>query len=500
MGGFPRIPARTRKDAGMRPCKERNAGMKGLFWWCCIWFALIPGAAWADPFGPRFVGGLDPGIPGHAAVTGIPVNPAVMGLLPNNSLALHFSPLYQSLSVKRAPVSSVTGLPDPNGDLRFPTVDFSQNIMDFYAGFTTNFGMDRITLGLALFSPQRQDLHVSHPALRYHLADRSITHLFFIPALSVRLHRKFYAGFGLGYTFSRFDMTLVRDRYLRGDLPESLPARYENGGIGDEKIRVDGMDNNFGFQFGFFWKLEKYLFLSGSYRSKIRALDYTTIKAQGSGSISRADAEGNWQTYAGNAKIVTTFPDSAALGISYHWKRDWWADATVTWTRWNSHKNWKYYLSGRDLASSNFTNWDLNITEYRGFQDTFAPQATLFYRPGTGFEAIVSLRYSPPAVLSQWVNPAVIDNHAMEGLVSFSYRITQGIAARLGYSLEYMIPLKVRDSGYDPSRAIDCLDSHIDVVWSESCRETYGGRALPSAAGDYRKVTHQIGLGIEITF
>jgi len=88
----------------------------------------------------------------------------------------------------------------------------------------------------------------------------------------------------------------------------------------------------------------------------------------------------------------------------------------------------------------------------------------------------------------------------MEGLVSFSYRITPGIAARLGYSLEYMIPLKVRDSGYDPSQAIDCLDSHIDVVWSESCRETYGGRALPSAAGDYRKVTHQIGLGIAITF
>lgn len=474
--------------------------MKRFAIWCILWFVLVPLPALADPYGPRFIGGLDPGIPGHAAVTGIPVNPAVMGLLPNNSLALHFSPVYQSLTAHRATISSATGRPDPSGDMAFPSVDFSQNFMDFYAGFTTNFGMDRITLGFALFSPQRQDLHAAHPSLRYHLVDRSITHLFFIPSLSVRLHRKFYAGFGLGYTYSRFDMTLMRDRYLLGDLPSTLPARHENGGEGDEKIQATGTDNNFGFQFGFFWRLEKYLFFSGSYRSKIRALDYTSIKAQGSGSITRLEEDGTWKTYTGNAKIVTTFPDTVALGLTYHWMRDWWADASLTWTRWSAHKNWKYYLSGRELANSNFTNWDLNITEYRGFEDAFSPQATLFYRPNTGFEAIFSLRYSTPAVPAKWVDAGTVDNHSLAGLVSFSYEITKGIKARLGYSLEYMIPLNVEDSGYDPSQAIACLDSHIDVVWSESCRATYGGRALPTAAGEYRKVTHQIGLGMEFTF
>lgn len=479
---------------------KNHTSIKPMLWIFVICIVLFPNVVQADPFGPRFVGGLDPGIPGHAAVTSIPINPAVMGLLPNNSLAVHFSPLYQNLSVKRTPISSVTGIPDPNGDLRFPKVNFSQNMMDFFVGFSTNFGMDRITLGLAFFSPQRQDLHVKHPALRYHLVDRSITHLFFIPSLSVRLHRKFYAGFGLGYTFSSFEMTLVRDRYLRGDLPELLPTRHENGGIGDETIKFNGTDNNFGFQFGFFWKLEKYLFLAGSYRSKIRALDYTAVKAQGKGSITQADSNGEWKTYTGNAKIVSSFPDAAAIGLSYHWMHDWWVDATLTWTRFSAHKNWKYYLAGGDLAMTNFTNWDLNITEYRGFQDTWSPQATLFYRPQTGFEAIFSLRYSPPAVPEKWVNPSTVDHHALEGLMSFSYQITNSIVARLGYALEYMIPLKIEKSGYDPSQAIACLESHIDVVWSESCRTTYSGRALPSAAGEYRKVTHQIGLGVEIKF
>lgn len=461
--------------------------------------ALHAGPLQADPFGPRFTGGLDPGIPGHAAVTGIPLNPAVIGLLIGNNAALHFSPCFQSLSTHRATISSATGLPDPNGDLRYPTVEFSQNILDFYAGFTTNFGMDRITLGLALFSPQSQDLHVSQK-LRYHLVDRSVRHLFFVPALSVRLHRKFYAGFGLGYTYSEFDMTLVRDRYLRGDLPPDLPARHENGNTGDETIQASGTDNNFGYQFGFFWRIEKYLFLSGSYRSKIRALDYTAVKAHGSGSITRFEEDGQWHTYEGNAKIVTTFPDTAAIGLTYQFLPDWWMDATLSWTRWSSHKNWKYYLSGKEFANSNFTNWDLNITEYRGFQDVLSPQATLFYRPKTNFEAIFSLRYSPPAVPAEWVNPAAVDNHAVSGLMSFSYRMPYGITARVGYSLEYMIPLTVKDSGYDPSLAIACLDSHIDVVWSQSCRATYGGKALPSAAGEYRKITHQVGLGLEIAF
>lgn len=460
----------------------------------------LAGPAAADPFGPRFIGGLDPGIPTHVSPTGIYTNPAVIGRLRTNTGVFHISPMFQSLDIDRATIDSSTGLPDPQGDLNFRNVELNQNLLDFFAGFTTNFGMDRITLGLAVFAPHRQELHTTHPALRYHLRDRSIANYFITPALSVKLHRKFHAGFGLSYTFSTFDVTILRDRYLRGDLPATVPERFENGGDGDERVHVAGTDNNFGFHFGFLWLLDRDLFLGGSYRSKIRALDYTQIKADGEGSITRADDAGVMATLSGNGKIVTTFPDTANLGLLRRFTRDWWFDATLTWTRWESHKGWKYYLSGRELANSSLTNWDLNITEYRGWRDTFSPQVTAFYRPITGFEALISLRYGMPAVPEKWVSAAAVDNHAIELLFSVSYPVTDFLTARLGYALEYMIPLTVDESGYDPSLARACLDSHIDVVWSEACRDTYGGRALPTAAGKYRKITHQIGLGLEFKF
>lgn len=454
----------------------------------------------ADPFAPRFIGGLDPGIPNHVTPTGIFTNPAVIGRLRTNTGIVHFSPMFQTLGIDRATIDSDTGLPDPQGDLVFPEVNLTHNLLDLFVGFTTNFGMDRITLGLAFFAPHRQELHTTHPALRYHLRDRSIANYFITPALSVKLHRKFHAGFGLSYAFSTFDVTIMRDRYLRGDLPDTVPERYENGDDGDEKVRVAGTDNNFGFHFGFLWMIDRYLFLGGSYRSKIRALDYTQIKADGDGTITRADDAGVLYSLTGNGKIVTTFPDTATLGIMRRFTRDWWFDATLTWTRWESHKSWKYYLSGRELANSSLTNWDLNITEYRGWQDTYSPQLTAFYRPAAGFEALVSLRYGPPAVPEKWVSAAAVDNHAIELLFSVSYPVADFLTARLGYALEYMIPLTVEASGYDPSLARACLDSHIDVVWSEACRATYGGQALPTAAGDYRKISHQIGIGLEFKF
>ncbi|MBU1068315.1 outer membrane protein transport protein [Myxococcota bacterium] len=496
-------PAVRQSPASCRPPEVPAKGRRKipLLQAFLLLFALLfASPAAADPFGPRFVGGLDPGIPTHVANTGIYTNPAVIGRLKTNTAVFHFSPMFQTLDIDRATIDSSTGLPDPAGDMAFPNVNITHNLLDFYVGFTTNFGMDRITLGLAFFAPQRQELHTKHPALRYHLVDRSIANYFLTPALSVKLHRKFHAGFGLSYAFSTFDITMTRDRYLRGDLPDTAPQHYEAGGDNDEKVHAAGTDNNFGFHFGFLWQLDKFIFLAGSYRSKIRALDYTQIKADGSGSISRVTTEDGPITLSGNAKLVTTFPDTANLGIVRRFSRDWWFDATITWTRWGAHKNWKYYLSGRELANSNLTNWDLNITEYRGFQDTFSPQMTAFYRPTTGFEAIISLRYGPPAVPEKWVNASAVDNHAIEALFSVSYQITDFLTARLGYALEYMIPLNVNESGYDPSAAQACLDSHIDVVWSEACRATYGGRALPTAAGEYRKVTHQIGLGLEFKF
>ncbi len=465
---------------------------------------LVPlgGTAGANSFLPRFIGGLDPGVPTHVTPTGIVTNPAVLGYLRGTNLAIYYSPVFQSLEADRTFILSTTGNPGAGADINFPSVSYSNNITDYFFGATTDFGQDRVILGVAVYSPFHQDFTNPASPLRYHLIDRSIMNLFITSVLALKVHRKFHIGFGLSYVYTKIRMEMVRDRYLRGDIPDGSTETFEQGGKADEKISLNTEDNNLGFQFGFYYMIKKWLFLGGSYRSKIRSLDSGYVRTKGSGSITRwSDAEGRYVTLEGKATLRTTFPESANIGIKMRFNRNWWGDLSLTWDRWSDHSKLQVLLSGNDFANSSLTNWDLSINSYRGFQDVFAPQLSFFFNQRTGFSFITSLKYSPPATPQKWVNPAAVDNHSFDLMLSTSFQIFKFLSIRLAYTLEYMIPITVKDSGFDPSIARTCLENHIDVAWCDECLQTMNnGKALPSAAGTYRKFTHQIGVGLHVTF
>ncbi len=151
--------------------------------------------------------------------------------------------------------------------------------MDFYAGFTTNFGMDHITLGVALFSPQRQELHVTHPALRYHAVDRSITHLFFIPctfcAAAPQILRRIRPW--IHFFPVRHD---ARARPYLGRFAGIPDRPHENGGAAMRKSRSTATDNNFGFRLDSSGKWRNLSLFFGILSQQNPALDYTTVKAQ----------------------------------------------------------------------------------------------------------------------------------------------------------------------------------------------------------------------------
>ncbi|MBU1534287.1 outer membrane protein transport protein [Myxococcota bacterium] len=457
---------------------------------------------WANSFLPRFIGGVDPGVPTHVTPTGIVTNPAVLGYLKGTNIAIYYSPVYQSLEADRASILSSTGNPGPGADISYPGVSYSNNVTDYFFGASTDFGQDRVTLGVAIFSPFRQDFSNPSAPLRYHLIDRSIINLFVTSVLALKVHRKFHIGFGLSYVYTKINMEMVRDRYLRGDVPDGSADSFEQGGKVDEKIAINTEDNNLGFQFGFYYMMKKWLFLGGSYRSKIRSLDSGYVRTKGTGSITRwSDAQGGYVTLLGKATLRTTFPESANIGIKMRFSRNWWGDLSLTWDRWSDHQKLQVLLSGNDFANSSLTNWDLSINSYRGFQDVFAPQLSFFFNQKTGFSFITSLRYSPPATPQRWVNPAAVDNHAIDFMLSTSFKLFNFMTIRVAYTLEYMLPVTVKDSGFDPGLARTCLDNHIDVAWCDECLQTMNnGQALPSAAGTYRKLTHQIGVGLHVKF
>jgi long-subunit fatty acid transport protein len=463
---------------------------------------LTVSPAWGDSFLPRFIGGVDPGVPTDEALTGIVVNPAIIGKLRGTNVSIYYSPIFQNIDVQRSPILSLTGNPGPGADISFPNASYSNNIVDYFFAASTDFGMDRVTLGIAVYSPFRQNFTNTPAAIRYHLIDRDIMNLHVTPVVSLKLHRKFYFGFGLSYVYTKVNMEIIRDRFLRGNVPLGTSDFYEQSGKVDEKVVINTADSNLGFNLGFHLLIKKWLFLGGSYRSKIRSLNDGSVNTTGSGSITRwFDDSSSYRTLNGSAKMSTTFPDILNLGIKMRLSRTWWADFTTTWTRWSAHKSMKVLLSGNDFANSSLANWDLNITSYRGFQDVVAPQLTFFFNPKTGFKFTTSLRYNPPATPKEWVNPAAVDNHSIDFMLSTSFKVFDFITFRIAYSLEYMFPITIENSGFDPTISRTCLDNHIDVAWCGECLSTMNdGKSLPSAAGTYKKISHQIGFGIDIKF
>ncbi len=463
-------------------------------------FLLWPTWVMADSFLPLYIGGVDPGITTMPVTTGIINNPAVIGKIENTRFSMYFSPVFQFLDVNRATISSVTGLPSPGGDLVFDEVGYSNNIYDYFVGMTTDFGYDRITLGLAIYSPFRQEFKQLPSPLRYHLSDRNFFNLFITPVVSMKLHRKFYFGFGLSYIYSRFRLGLVRDRYLRADLPESAEERFEAKGIANEKITVDSSDNNFGFSFGFYYLPKKWLEFGGTYRSKIRSLDSASVETHGKGYITRYfDGEG-YKTLEGNSKMETTFPDIISLGAKIKLSRNWWGDFTLSWIRWSSHQKLQVLLTGSDFTNVALRNWDLNISSYRGFQDVLTPQFTFMYKPHKGFNFNTAIRYLPPATPEKWVNPAAVDNHSLTLQFTASFEVFEFVNLKVGYGIDWMIPLNVENSGYDPNLARICIENHIDVVWCSECQDTYQGKAVSSGNGNYKRITHQVGIGVDFNF
>ena len=315
-----------------------------------------------------------------------------------------------------------------------------------------------------------QHLNSKDPAVKYHLVNRDITNIFVTPVVSLRLNSKFHIGFGLSYVYTKADIAVIRDLFLRDAQPSAGAEVYEAGGINDEQVTIQTTDNNIGFNVGFLWKIKKWLYFGGAYRSQIRSVDDTSIRASGSGSLTRYYDDSGYVTKTGNAKYIMQFPDSVSFGLKLRLSRSWWGDFTLNYTRWSVLKNMKIVLSGGDFLGSELTNRDLNITEYYGMKDTYSPQFTFFFTPYKGFSMILSARYSPPSTDSKWVRASNPDNHAFDFLFSTDFNIIDNLKFKIAYGFGLMLPNDVKNSGYNPSLARDCLDSHVDIVWGEGCQ------------------------------
>ena len=64
-----------------------------------------------------------------------------------------------------------------------------------------------------------------------------------------------------------------------------------------------------------------------------------------------------------------------------------------------------------------------------------------------------------------------------------------------GYSFAFLLPQDTGGSSFQPSQATACRESGYDL---DVCAPTRAGKGVPTAAGSYERMTHELVLGLEV--
>jgi long-subunit fatty acid transport protein len=459
----------------------------------------------ATPLGTSAPGGPLIGSPVEPHPASILRNPAVIGLLRGTHVYVSGTARLEHGRIQRSAIRSDTGNPGAGADLQFEPVSFLHVTPEGYLGLTTDLGSELVVIGIALATPfaemKRYGGRTAQPtpaeegALRYHRIRSDWFHLFVAPAVAVRLHPRFHVGLGFYYVRSMLRLDFARDRKLRTGLIGANAPLYEDPQA-TERLSVSGAEDSFCFDLGLLVRLPGAVDVGLSYRSKVAGVNLDHVQAEGDARVTRYEAaSASWVTYQGRARIAYELPDSLQVGVRWTHRR--WALLTsFEWERWSVHRRLSYTLTGNELRAAGMTNWDLGFAEHRGWTDVFRVAASASYRVSDRLQVSFGLDFESSAVPSRWVSAAQIDGHQLGLAASLTWRPHRSVGFTFGYGLGVSADVGADPSGYDPGYVVRCVEDHVDILWSESCRITREGRGLPTAAGRYLQVTHRLGLGV----
>ena len=137
------------------------------------------------------------------------------------------------------------------------------------------------------------------------------------------------------------------------------------------------------------------------------------------------------------------------------------------------------------------------IPRWQGHRETLAVEAGLERALGPLLRPGFRLRWEGSAVRPSRVSAAQLDAAKLGAAAGLELRPIDGFAVSASYAVAYFFPVTARDSEYRPSSQIACNASGLDL---DACTDAREGRAIPTAAGDYRRLAHSIHVGFSVDF
>ena len=449
----------------------------------CLRLSVVQASPFEDP---SFGGSVFTG-PTTAHATSILVNPAALGLATlGPHLYLGTNLRLDQYRITRKIITSPTGNLENGPTVRARTIT-PNALLAYYRGYQD------FTLGLAFSRPLGEEYIADKEQLRYHTNGGDSYQYAVSVAGAYRIDRVIM-GASVSWTFSTIALDFSRDTALDhgSDAPllcDGVACGIENP-LADQRIELEastkgGLDifslSNFTFTLGGMVDLGEGWWIGASYL-------LVFAKQKLVGTIDITDPDGS--QHSGAAEIQFRLPQVVHFGVRIPILRNYDLLTDIRWQNMSRHAEFDIRPLGREFAQTSVPEV---LPRYRGFGDIWRFSAGLERLPHGPIRFGARLRLETAAVSKNEITPQQVAGLHLASSFGFEWRFSTHWGLQLGYDLSWFPKVDVTDSVFNPVDSIRCIDDDFALP---SCRGSAEGRAIPTAAGTYRRWQHGFLLGL----
>jgi len=453
-------------------------------------------AATASPLIDPYLGGVVFTGPAHGHPTAIYFNPAAMRLASGTHVFLSGSLRLDQTRIERAPIDAA-GL--PGGDRDLEPVSALTGTPGGYAAVFTDFNGDRVTAGIATYTPFAERFIDGEDPLRYHTLGGHAYEWFVTPAVAIRVNSKIAVGLGVSFSaLSSLQLRTARDTALEGGGgSDGLQSDCDGAACGAENplatetldVAVREIFGNFAFHLGATLRPADGWTIGVGYVSP--PSQFGTLRVSNDGRVDgQAAPRDGGDSFSGRARVTYSLPQSLQIGVRGAVFDRWDLVVNGRWITTGRQKRLDIRVFGDEISTRGVPE---NLDRYRNLDDLVILEAGLENRERERLRFGGRIRVSNGGVSTEDISPLSVESFNAAAAVGAEVRVTEQIAVTAGYAIRVFAPRDVNPGNYDPAARVACTDSGFDFDLCDAFRD---GRAIPTAAGNYSRLQHAFTLAL----
>lgn len=427
------------------------------------------------------------------------LNPAAIGLTPVTELYVALTSVLQQIAIDRRSLDVSTGALGTGPEVRDLRISPGATLGVIWHP------SDRLSLGFEARVPPAEMLPEDQ-ALRYHTLGGGQRNYLATVGVSFRVTGALYVGASLSHDNTFLRLRYARDTALEAGLgPGGIDSDCDGAPCGvehpaaaevyDVRARSPWLaTSNLRVHVGTAFRVYPDVWIGLGYHTP-PGFDIQT-SLDGSMSVTRAPRDGG-EVLDGESVVYVSYPASVDGEVRARLPGELELHVGGRWEDLSRMRSYDVRGFASTFRANQIPEWTIRA---RGLHDSFAlwggveqidtgEPVRLGGRLGLATSGVDGDRTSPMAIAP---TSLTVDGGVQLRVPGATWVV------QLNYGLQYYPTVGVTDSAFDPRYRLDCQDSGNDYA-TIGCKAVREGYALPTAAGDYRKLEHAFRLAFRVS-